>query len=366
VTIEPLSLDGPSRYIESQNGTTIDVSNDFNRAIFPGQWARIKGTVLVVAVPFTGDQQLWQLQPSSFSLGGYPELDIRKDVVTFVCSFPDDSADPARIKSEIDGIVTSLGNAVMSIARDVATHNTSAPGAIREALNRKKTKAQSALGAVAALGIPIKLRGADATVAAPTKRRESPVRRPSVTNEQFVPEPVLEQKEFEHILGILKSVSMVIERSPSAFVAANEETIRTHCLFQLNGHYEGSATGETFNASGKTDILIRVNDRNIFIAECKVWRGPKSFDDAIEQLLGYLSWRDSKCALLIFNRSKDSSSVRQKMHEIMLARAECRKTLAHGPDVDSRYILVKASDPGKEIQICTMLFDVPVLGASPE
>src|SRR5260370_12948592 len=127
--------------------------------------------------------------------------------------------------------------------------------------------------------MPIKAWGPDGTGAVARKRRESPVRRPAVAKETFVPEPVLEQKEFEHILGVLKSVSMVVERSPSAFVAANEETIRTHCLFQLNGHYEGSATGETFNASGKTNILIRVNDRNIFIAECKVWRGPKSFDD---------------------------------------------------------------------------------------
>jgi hypothetical protein len=52
VTIEPLSLDDPSRYIEPQNGTTIDVSNDLNRAIFPARRARIKGTALV-AVPFT-------------------------------------------------------------------------------------------------------------------------------------------------------------------------------------------------------------------------------------------------------------------------------------------------------------------------
>lgn len=41
---------------------------------------------------------------------------------------------------------------------------------------------------------------------------------------------------------------------------------------------------ETFNSSGKTDILIRVENRNIFIAECKFWRGPKSFGEAIEQL----------------------------------------------------------------------------------
>lgn len=152
-------------------------------------------------------------------------------------------------------------------------------------------------------------------------------------------------------------MSLVIERSPAAFASLDEEAIRSHFLLQLNGHYEGAATGETFNASGKTDILIRVENRNIFIAECKFWHGPKSINDAIDQLLGYLSWRDSKCALLVFNKTKDSSSVRLKMHEIMGSRPEHRKTLVHDPNGDSRYIFIKLEDPGREIQICTMLFD---------
>lgn len=93
--------------------------------------------------------------------------------------------------------------------------------------------------------------------------------------------------------------------------------LRDHFLLQLNGHYEGGATGETFNASGKTDILIRAENRNVFIAECKFWRGKKAFDEAIDQLLGYLTWRDSKCALIVFNKTWNSGAVRQKMHEVM-------------------------------------------------
>jgi hypothetical protein len=97
----------------------------------------------------------------------------------------------------------------------------------------------------------------------------------------------------------------------------------------------------------------------VFIAECKFWHGPKGFNDAIDQLLSYLTWRDSKSALLIFNKTKDSSGIRQKMHEVMQARPECRRTLFHEPDRDSRYVFVKASDPGREITITTQLYDVP-------
>jgi hypothetical protein len=150
-----------------------------------------------------------------------------------------------------------------------------------------------------------------------------------------------------------------MERDPKAFASLDEPGIRTHFLLQLNGHYEGMATGETFNAAGKTDILIRVQDRNVFVAECKFWKGPKSFNEAVTQILGYLSWRDSKCALLVFNQTQDSSAVRDRMHEVMVARPEYRKTLVDPRQGDARYVFVKEADPGREIHICTMLFDVP-------
>ena len=109
---------------------------------------------------------------------------------------------------------------------------------------------------------------------------------------------------------------MVMERSPNAFKTLGEEDLRTHFLMQLNGHYEGQATGETFNYEGKTDILVRAKDKNMFIAECKFWNGPKDFKDAIDQLLGYTSWRDTKTALLIFNRTTTMSTVLNRIPEI--------------------------------------------------
>lgn len=359
VTVTPLSLDVDSHYIEGQKGTQIDVSHHFDRVVFPGERAVVKGTTLQIAIPYSGDQNLWRIRPSTFSLSGYLELEIRDDVVVFACTFPDDSANPERLKADIQSNIRSLVDAVANLRRDVDSHNQTAPQAIRSALAQKRVKAQSAVGAVAALGIPMRPRNQPLTFTAPTKRRESPITRPAVPKEKFAPEPVLDQKEYEHILGVLKSMSLVVERNPGAFASLDEEAIRTHFLLQLNGHYEGTATGETFNAAGKTDILIRAQNRNIFIAECKFWRGPKSFSDAIDQLLGYLTWRDSKCALLIFNQIKDSSAVRLKMHEVMTSRSEHRRTVAHDPAGDSRYVFVKPTEPGREIQITTMLFDVP-------
>lgn len=362
VTIRPLVLHTEQYYIENQTGTQIDVSHDFRRAVFQGERATVQGTHLDIAIPYEGDPMLWGIRPSTYGLSGYPEIEVRDDTIVFSIQFPDDSADPDRLKSEIARQVNSLAGAVQNLNRDVENHDKSAPQTVKSAIQRKRQFAESTTGAIAALGIPMKRRDKPLTFTVPTRRRESPVKRAKVPTEKYEPEPVLEEAEYQHILDVMRSMSLVIERNPAAFTSLDEEAIRTNFLLQLNGHYEGSATGETFNAAGKTDILIRVENRNVFIAECKFWRGQKAFNEAADQLLSYLSWRDTKCALLVFNKTKDSSAVRKKMHAVMEARPEHRRTVSFDPNGDARYIFVKESDPGHEIIITTQLYDISVFG----
>ena len=359
VTIKPLILHADQYYIENQTGTKINASHDFNRVLFSGEHVIIQGTRLDIAIPFEGESDLWKIQASTFSLGGYPKIEVRDDSIVLSISFPDDSADPERLKSEINSDIQSLADAVRNLNCDVKNHNSTAPQTVKSAIQRKRQLAEATIGAVSALGIPMKRRDKPLTFIVPTKRRESPTRRPKVPTETYKPEPVLKEAEYQHILEVIRSMSLVIERSPAAFTFLDEEAIRTNFLLHLNGHYEGSATGETFNASGKTDILIRVNNRNIFIAECKFWRGPKLFNKAVDQLLSYLSWRDTKCALLTFNKNKDSTAVRQKMHEVIEKRPEHRKTIFSNLHGDARYVFIKESDPGREIIITTQLYDIP-------
>ncbi len=138
-----------------------------------------------------------------------------------------------------------------------------------------------------------------------------------------------------------------------------EEDLRQHFLVQLNGHYEGQASGETFNFEGKTDILIRAEGRNIFIAECKIWDGAESVTKAIDQLLGYASWRDTKVALLIFNRSKNLSSVVAKVRAAVRANPNYRRDLPYPSETDCRVVLHHKNDTDRELILTTMVFEVP-------
>jgi hypothetical protein len=85
---------------------------------------------------------------------------------------------------------------------------------------------------------------------------------------------------YQHILEIISGMALMMERSPRTFTKLHEEEIRDHFLLQLNGHYKGRATGETFNGAGKTDILVREKDKNLFIGECKIWKSTTGIDRA--------------------------------------------------------------------------------------
>jgi hypothetical protein len=171
---------------------------------------------------------------------------------------------------------------------------------------------------------------------------------------------VLEQQHYEHILGVISSMVQVMERSPHAFANMGEEDLRTHILVQLNGHYEGNATGETFNYEGKTDILIRVDGRNIFIAECKIWKGANVFTNTIDQLLGYAAWRDTKTAIIMFNRNKDLSAVLSQIPTLASAHPNFKRQITdHKTETGFRFILHHRDDKNRELTLTVLVFDVP-------
>ena len=123
--------------------------------------------------------------------------------------------------------------------------NSSLEREIRDAVERRRTKLLSNQNLVAALGISLKLRSDHAqTFSAPEVRRKVVPNVPPATAGSYTPEPILEEAEYQHILGILESMVHVMERSPKAFHNIDEESLRTHFLVALNSHYEGQATGK--------------------------------------------------------------------------------------------------------------------------
>ena len=150
-----------------------------------------------------------------------------------------------------------------------------------------------------------------------------------------------------------------MECSPAAFSTMNEEALRTQILVPLNGHYEGNATGETFNYQGKTDILIRVDGKNIFIAECKIWNGAKTLSSAIDQLLGYASWRDTKVAVVVFNRNKDFTRVIETIPATVKKHPNYKREAECVAGAEFTCILGHQDDSNRELTMAVVAFNVP-------
>lgn len=355
--VDELALNIDSKYIDNKRLVYIDAYDNFHRTKY-----KVPGTSLDLCIPYTGDKSLFELRASTYSLSGYPEISFRGNEVVITISYQDSNADGEKIKRSMESDLNSIIDAVAYVNEDVRMHNSKVASSVIATIEKKIHNAKKSMDVLDILDIPIKRKDEPDSFVVDVKRKIKTNRSntmPKATVKKYEPEPSLDMDEYNHILGVLRGMSNVIERSPKSFLGLDEEAIRTHFLLQLNGHYEGNASGETFNKTGKTDILIKVNDKNIFIGECKFWKGPKSFHNAIDQLLGYLAWRDTKCALLIFNKSRNSSNVANKMHQIMQERAECKKVVAFNPEGDSQYIFVKDSDPGREILITTQLYDLP-------
>ena len=338
--------------------TVIDVSRrfDYGSSRFGGP-QQAHGTRYEIHVPFDGDADLFRWQPSRYDFSP-PRARIRNDRLVFEYdALPSDtSALQSQIKSDLSKLRRNLG----WVEEQIKQFNSRVRQIAKGAIEARRGSLMRAQETALSLGFPVKRR-ADApnTYSAPEVRRKIAPKLPPMTPGRGALEPVLDAAEYEHILGVMSNMVTVMERSPSAFREMQEEDLRQHLLVQLNAQYEGQATAETFNANGKTDILIRVEGKNIFIAECKFWNGPTHLAKALDQLLSYTTWRDTKTALLVFNRNVQMSTVLDRIPEVVEQHPNHKATLNYDSETGFRYTLTHKDDPERDLTLTVLVFDVP-------
>jgi hypothetical protein len=165
--------------------------------------------------------------------------------------------------------------------------------------------------------------------------------------------------DYAEVIRVLTSGRDSLERTPSMTNTLTEEKIRDLLLFNLNAVFQGAAAGEVFNGEGKTDILIRENGRNIFIGECKIWDGQKTVADGLDQLLGYLVWRDTRAALILFIREGKASEIIEKSIGAIEEHRCHMRTVRKTADSNSDFVFHALEDDGREIRLAFMPFILP-------
>ncbi len=359
---EKYSIDVPvldeANLVVDQREKQIDVSRDQDRYIRDrSRPFHITGSEIEVEIPFTGEAEAFKIQPNPYT-SSPPRAAVRGSILTFVISGT--HLDAAQVRSEIERTVRDIQSYLTNLRGNVVGLNGQLLGEARIAIEARRGKLLANRNTVASLGFKMKERqNAHKTFVPPEVRRKiSPVM-PPASAAPFKPEPALALADYEHILGVMQSMTQVMELSPSAFHEVDEEALRSHFLVQLNGHYQGQATGETFNYEGKTDILIRSEGRNIFVGECKFWSGPKKLTETIDQLLGYSSWRDTKTAVIVFNRNRDFSKVLGTIPDVVRAHPQYKKDLPGSTETVFRYQFANRDDKNRELHLAVMAFDVP-------
>lgn len=362
--VSEFELDVPSLHsdelVVDQRETQIDVSQDRNRWIDDrSRPFHLTGTSVDVDLPFSGNRVGFDIQPTTHNFNN-PRAQVGEGVLRFSVTGTDLTA--ARVKEEIERRIASIEQHLGWLRSDAQGYNASLEALATQTIERRKEKLLKDKSLVADLGFKMKARlGQSETFAARKVRRKiKPVTpRPSASRTPFKPEPILTSEDYEHILSVLENMVGVMEQSPGAFREIDEESLRTHFLMQLNGHFQGDATGETFNYEGKTDILIKVEGRNIFIGECKFWTGEKGYLETLDQVLSYLSWRDTKAAVLVFNRNKDFSGVLEKIEQATSKHANCKKLVNKRSESSWAYLFGHKDDANREISITVQAYNVP-------
>lgn len=162
-------------------------------------------------------------------------------------------------------------------------------------------------------------------------------------------------------MNIIRHEGRTWETTPATYKKLEEEELRNIIIAHLNTRYEGDAAGEVFRKSGKTDIRIEDKERVAFVAECKIWKGAEELRKALNQLLGYLTWRDCKAALVIFNKSVAGfSTLLEKIpeglenHDLFVKKEPLNK------DGEWKYVFKSDEDSNRLIKIHVFAFNIYV------
>lgn len=341
-----------------QREAQIDVSHDHSRYFSDRSGPHyITGTAVDVEVPFSGDAEVFKVQPTTHTMNP-PRGYVTKGIFKF--TIQGTNLTPEKVQEAIKSRLNSIDQYLDWLRGTATPFNATLYGIAVANIEGRKQKLLSDRNLVAGLGFKMRERpGAATTYAAPSVRRKITPRPPAASTAAYKPEPVLQDAEYQNILSVLDNMVKVMELSPGAFSKIDEESLRMHFLVQLNSQYEGSATGETFNFQGKTDILIKESGKNIFIGECKFWKGDKAHLETLDQLLSYSSWRDTKASVLIFNRNKGFSAMLEKLQESTLKHPNCKKLVSQRSETSWTYLFSQPDDANREMTVTVQAYNVP-------
>lgn len=266
--------------------------------------------VFIFHLPFSGNPELLKCHPSS-SINW--TIQILFEVGEVMFELINWRNDIEALNRERNSIVENIRKQGENVGSEVSHFNSHLENIARQTVSARKALLLKQLNVAESLGIPFRrVANVPQTFAVPIIPRRLVVKPPTSEIAHKI-DPTLDDATYQHILSIIHDAGIGMERLPSTYANKQEEYLRDYLLIPLCAHYPNS-TGETFNKNGKTDILIRHEGSNVFVGECKFWKGLKGFHETIDQILRYLTWRESKAAILCFVNNKELNPVIEQIN----------------------------------------------------
>lgn len=306
----------------------------------------------------TGDKNVFHLRPSSQTLT-WPVADVGDGELLLTVEYPDDT--PADIRGGAARLSKEVEVYLSCAQSDIAYFNSGLLNDAQMTIRRRRQRIESHRAHLETTGLPIgpprdesKTYIADVII-----RRPAPLL-PAMRQEQPIElEPVLGDGVYEHLLTDIRQHTLSMEKNPQTYAGMGEEDRRNVIRDALNANYHGTPTAEGCNFGGKTDILIRHEGRNLFIAECKFWTGAKGFTDTLDQLFGYQAWRDTKLAVLMFVRERDLITIIERGREALEAHRQVVERRQAASETELRAIVSWEGDERRHADLNVFFISTP-------
>lgn len=270
---------------------------------------------------FSGSDGLLFIQPTRHSMSAFTAT-VENNYLTIsdYATITDIQREPKIIEDKLQLQLDRFLTQINYLNADIRSFNNSLRNFISDIIKKRHEKSDIVKKVLEVMNIPLK-RNQNAPSIIPLRRK---LVRPIMPTAKREMSYEIAEEDYSHILGVIRHVGATFERVRKTFCKLDEEELRDVILANLNGHYMGLATGETFRNNGKTDINIEFENRAAFVGECKVWQGEKIFHETIDQLIGYTTWRDNKNAMIFFNKkNKGFKAVQEKISELIDKLENC-------------------------------------------
>lgn len=342
--------------------TQVDVTGRFDYDIGSGGRVQTSGHRLTFYIPFSGDAGLWRLRPNMwFSVMPRGEVDSRRAMLTLTFTNTSNT-EPERYKQELESCLNGVRQFIAAQKQLLDEYHSRIPRQVRSTIEHRRAEVERLHGLASAFNIPmVKKSGMpEFKPIEVAKRISRPLPRPPAAG--YKPEPAITNETYEELLAIIRHAGASFEGTPQTYGPLGEEGLRDNVLSHINVVFEGKATGETFRKYGKTDLRLEEESRSAFVGECKLWGGEKVLLDALTQLLGYVTWRDCKAALILFNKDVAGfSGVQATIDTSLQGHPKFLRAVSTGRTGEWRFVFQSQDDAGREVTVHVFAFNLYVV-----